>query len=201
MKLLFSKRIISALVILGVATTLGVTGSITKSVNATSMYTDFTAQKITRLNQETEKFVEQTKQYQATHPSSNVVRTPMAADPKQKVERIPADVGWGFGFLSHGPYKVSELWIVGDKPNYNQYSWNPYYAYSGSLEDNPNQGIIGTFVMNGASDTSTTGVWSTPELWGSVSITNITGNIIDFTTDSGVKGTFNLETHEWIAKK
>ncbi|AFM42920.1 hypothetical protein Desaci_4055 [Desulfosporosinus acidiphilus SJ4] len=194
---LFRKRLFISLMAITAVIALGLTAFIAQNANARSTFSDFTANKIARLNQETAKHVDQARQYQATHPNNNPEILPMGSDPKQKAERIPPDIGWGIGWLYNGPYNVSELWIVGDKPNNEQRSWNPSYAYSGSFKDNPKQGFIGTFVMNGASDHSWSGNWKTPQLWGSVRITNVTGSVISFNSDSGVTGTFDLETHEW----
>lgn len=191
------KNILSLfLILIGVAV-LGLNNRGLKLANATSLYSDYTAQKLQTLSQENTKLMQQANQYHAAHPASSPETIPMAPDPKQKVERIPQDAGWGIGWLYNGPYNVSELWIVGDKPNYEQHSWNSSYAYSGSLKDNPQQGFIGTFVMNGASDNSWSGNWNTPKLWGSVKITDVSGDIVSFVTDSGATGTFNLDTHEW----
>lgn len=195
------KKILTvSLLLAGAIASFVITNYVPKTVNASNMYTDFTAKKLTKAAQENDRLKEQAKEYQATHPNTDPVLLPMGEDPKQKIERIPPEMGWGIGWLVNGPLKVSELWITGDKPNYEHRSWNTSYAYSGSLKENPQQGIIGTFVMNGASDPSWSGNWKTPQLWGSVKITNITGEIVEFDTESGIKGTFNLTTHEWKTK-
>lgn len=189
--------LIKSLVLIVTIAMLGFSIYYPKSTNATSMYSDFTAKKLDRLAQEYAQHREQARQYQTTHPNNkSVFSIPMGADPRQKIERVPEQY-WQIGWLFNGPYNVSELWIVGEKPYFEQNAWNPAYAYSGSLKDNPQQGFIGTFVMNGASDHRWSGIWKTPQPWGSVKITNVTTDLASFVTDLGVNGTFNLDTHEW----
>lgn len=157
---------------------------------------DFSAKKMQVLDQIKAKTIERGKEYSKTHPIISQ-KLPVPPDPKLEPKRIPPDEGWQIEWLYNGPYRVSELWLVGDKLNCENNDWNNAFAYSGSLNANLQQGFIGTFVRGGTSDQSWTGTWNTPQLWGSVKITNVTGNIVSFVTDSGVKGTFNLDTHKW----
>ncbi len=116
------------------------------------------------------------------------------------VPALPPDPGLKAGrvsppaWLSRQPYTIATVWRVGDQPDLWRHVWDPAYAFSGSPKNNPPQGFIGTFAGNGASGR---GVWKTPGLWGSVSITNVRGDIVSFTASSGLKGTFNLDTHAW----
>lgn len=196
-KPVFNKSLIVCLILTGTITMIGLK-YFSKSVDAKSKHSVFMQNKIDKLNQIKTQALERAQQAYAANPNKKTAELqPMGSDPKTKVERIPSDIGWGIGWLTNGPYNTSELWIVGNKPNYKQKTWNTSYAYSGRFKDNPKQGFIGTFVMNGASDNSWSGNWKTPQLWGSVKITNVSGNIVSFSTDTGVKGTFNLNTHEW----
>ncbi len=120
---------------------------------------------------------------------------PMPPDPKLQPQSIPP-YDWQIGALLNGPSKVNSLWIVGDKQD-KYFGWNTAYAYSGSLKSNPDQGFIATTILDDNTNSNWSGVWNTPSTWGSVTITNVTGNIASFTTGQGIAGTFNLDTHEW----
>jgi hypothetical protein len=188
--------LIFVLMLFSTVTTLGLINNSPTSVKGNS--SDFTAHKRQLIAQSKAQRLKQANQYHATHPNTNPIIVTMGPDPQIKAERIPPEIGWGLGWLLTGPYNVSELWIVGDKPYNKMKMWNPYYAYSGNLKANPQQGFIGTFVLNGASDESLTDTWNTPQLWGSVTITYVTCDLVSFfCADSGVNGTFNLTTHEW----
>jgi len=168
---------------------------------AGSIFTTFTADKLSKINQLNSQALAKAQEANSANPNnvSNAVILPMQSDPGEKIHRLPPDLGWGISWLSTGPYKVSELWVVGDKPDYDTKSWNSAYAFSGNFKDNTNQGVIGTFVLNGASDKNWSGEWKTPGLWGSVTITNVVGDIISFNTENGVTGTFNFDTHVWTS--
>jgi hypothetical protein len=187
--------LILGLMLFCATTALGYIGYSPTFVKGDSM-SDFTTNKLQADAQKNALFLQKANKYLATRPKPIPVTLTVDPDPKVTVESIPREYGW-FGFLYHGPEKVTELWIVGDKLNSNHLAWNTLYAYSGSLKSNPQQGLIGTYINNDASNDSWAGDWNTPQLWGAVTITNVTGDIVSFSTVSGVNGTFNLTTHAW----
>ena len=165
---------------------------------------DFVKNKEARAIQEKIEAQKLGDEYRATHPIVAQAPLPKTPDPKTQPQRIPmehAQLGYSFTAFNN----ILALWRVGDKPSSDQVIWDPSFAYSGSLKANTKQGFIATYIMDGevdqvADNATWAGYWSTPQLWGAVTITNVVGDIVSFSTESGVNGTFNLITHAWKTK-
>ncbi len=95
-----------------------------------------------------------------------------------------------------GAGKDSSEWNLG----YNPATSNQFTGYSGHVRGHPQEGVIFIVVTSEVltpHKSTRGGAWIAPRPIGGIAITAVHGNVIDFDSDSGVTGTFNMVTHQW----
>jgi hypothetical protein len=102
-----------------------------------------------------------------------------------------------------GPLQLRDadsVWQVGSVPEDGARLWDDFYVWT-ALDDStdPATSELGTFVLN-ATDPDTLAldvVYPCPQAIGHLTIVAATEDSVNFTSDAGVSGTFNLGTHAW----
>jgi len=98
----------------------------------------------------------------------------------------------------HGLIKTANtVWTVKGILEPNQEVWDEFVVWSGANEDGKQ--VIGTFVENGqifAGKYDAIYVCPNQNI-GKIYITFVDDDVLYFNSDNGIKGTFNLDSHNW----
>lgn len=127
------------------------------------------------------------------------------------VEKIGKVRTVGFSFWRN----AYSAWEVGSLPNKRHTVWDGVYAYTGMNShgrqvqlyqlpkgqstpstDNPLIDVITYSSQPGIE--AYDGMWICPEAIGLIQITGVSGQVIKFQSNSGITGTFNFATHQWV---
>jgi hypothetical protein len=91
------------------------------------------------------------------------------------------------------PMIGNNAWLAGLYPG----TMDEVWVMAGASKTNPNIGILNVLVVDTMSPAPWTGEFLTPQATGTLSITDIHGETVTWTSTSGLNGTFNLSTHVW----
>jgi hypothetical protein len=95
---------------------------------------------------------------------------------------------------------ADSVWQVGSAPEYGARLWDAFYVWTalGGPTD-PSEPVLGTYVVN-ATDPATLAldaVYPCPRLIGRLTIVGATEEVVSFSSESGVSGSFDLTSKFW----
>lgn len=106
-------------------------------------------------------------------------------------------------FREHPSFRTAtDVWLIGSVPSRDGLGQNGVFVYASP----PDGGYAATLALitlgyeNSAEGEKYSGVWIAPRNIGTIMITGVTGidGIVSFTTSTGVIGTFDLATKQWL---